>query len=487
MASYKSDSNKYLEAIKNFYILLNIEQNGNGEIYYIQGLAALYIALNGNPKYFDTALTYFNDAIRLKYNNYIIYYNIGLIFSHTKRYEKAIENFRKSEYYIHNKNHPNDDEAHIYFSLASALYKFNKHNFKESFDYYYKSLNKINKDYHLKINIYYNIGILYLEYEKDYDKAIENFDKAIKIINDIKIFDSAPYINKGYALIKKKENDKAIECFEEVLIKSKSPIATFSMFNNIYNILKDNNNKLNFYLKNIICHDMKNERNDNIEYLYKYRDFNEYSLNLIKNQKIYLSNFMEFNDPADPPIRLDKDLFDRTYETTQHIKICSLSSSNDNILMWSHYSNSHKGFCIQYDFRNINLIEIFKNKNAILKKVLYKDKINFSSLYGFLLSDFQRQIGNINEYYESMENNPDFLYLFYTKYTPWKYENEYRVLSFGNFNIFIDIPIKSIFIGKDAEEHNIEEIRKIIKNKNIELFQMISNSSNLFELKYIKI
>ena len=34
----------------------------------------------------------------------------------------------------------------------------------------------------------------------------------------------------------------------------------------------------------------------------------------------------------------------------------SMSQLKDNILMWSHYANQHKGFCIEFVRNNSNLL-----------------------------------------------------------------------------------------------------------------------------------
>ena len=34
-------------------------------------------------------------------------------------------------------------------------------------------------------------------------------------------------------------------------------------------------------------------------------------------------------------------------------KICSFSAVNDSILMWGHYAQDHKGFCVEYDLEKL--------------------------------------------------------------------------------------------------------------------------------------
>ncbi|WP_349393654.1 DUF2971 domain-containing protein, partial [Clostridium perfringens] len=48
--------------------------------------------------------------------------------------------------------------------------------------------------------------------------------------------------------------------------------------------------------------------------------------------------------------------------------ICSFSECKDNILMWSHYSNCHKGFCIEYDFS-----KLIKSRALVLPVIYSKN------------------------------------------------------------------------------------------------------------------
>jgi hypothetical protein len=130
--------------------------------------------------------------------------------------------------------------------------------------------------------------------------------------------------------------------------------------------------------------------------LYKYRCVTERSLKMLKEGKYYFASAHSFNDPLDcavepiyelPPVEKiienqakvlqDNDgiSFQEALQKSQIIKtipqseleillqrlrnsiqsmlqddygVLSLSAKNDNILMWSHYADYHKGFCIEF-------------------------------------------------------------------------------------------------------------------------------------------
>ena len=131
-------------------------------------------------------------------------------------------------------------------------------------------------------------------------------------------------------------------------------------------------------------------QNPEITSLYKYRPLNTNSIQAIVNEVAWFSTPESFNDPFDCGIHLDdrrieetvnhgeriavarknknvekitdqefearpshKEVFmgirDCLYRLFQRAGILSLSEVNDDILMWAHYGDCHKGFCIEYE------------------------------------------------------------------------------------------------------------------------------------------
>lgn len=120
-------------------------------------------------------------------------------------------------------------------------------------------------------------------------------------------------------------------------------------------------------------------------YLYKYRSIKS-AVEFLKNNSIYFSNYKEFNDPFESACkkRLDytpneyfdafqrmgsdffssalkaeeirqgyvngKDLLKQsTDEILNGFAYFCMAEDPDNILMWSHYADSHKGCCFKFD------------------------------------------------------------------------------------------------------------------------------------------
>lgn len=131
--------------------------------------------------------------------------------------------------------------------------------------------------------------------------------------------------------------------------------------------------------------------------LYRYRDFNEYSEDNILKGEVHFSFASDFNDPFDAAIKLNFDKIekelepkkyiielvkqipqrDKLYKCIQkkifeefqkYIKIACFSEYKDSMLMWSHYANYHKGFCIEYDTSKSELFEKYMLGNCYRKK-----------------------------------------------------------------------------------------------------------------------
>lgn len=122
--------------------------------------------------------------------------------------------------------------------------------------------------------------------------------------------------------------------------------------------------------------------NDLPKSLFRYRPFNSknketnklYDLEALENNKIWMSSAKLFNDPFDSMFKINGKL-----QNNQDISFCaSFAERYDDVLMWSHYANYHKGVCIEYEFNkekylpilymSTNDITFHKDINAIFVK-----------------------------------------------------------------------------------------------------------------------
>lgn len=94
-------------------------------------------------------------------------------------------------------------------------------------------------------------------------------------------------------------------------------------------------------------------------------------------------------------------------------KLCSFSERLDSTLMWSHYANYHKGFCIEYDVRAFPPSDY---RSRFLYPVIYTDQLYDATPH------FMK--GVEADSFNNLHLNLAGLY----KVTDWSYEREWRLL-----------------------------------------------------------
>nr|WP_315415180.1 DUF2971 domain-containing protein [uncultured Pseudomonas sp.] len=277
---------------------------------------------------------------------------------------------------------------------------------------------------------------------------------------------------------------------------------------------------------------------------YKYRAINKYSLDILENNNAYFSRYTDFNDPFEfsTPLPNVKNMFKRaseqldslhdsnifdtaTYkmlkstcekiiingnpklenthngirETLERVGIYSLSKVNNEILMWSHYADNHKGFCIEFD-------DLHKNTTPPTKPLPVNYKTNFTDLddptailnfYTDIFHNFrylpetawQKKRAELAKKMSFEDDQRGGISVLTDKYAKWEYEQEFRLIDEKSFGIkkFNPSSLKSITFGlrtSNEEKYNIIEICKSNKELNIEFFQA-TKAHNQFKL-YIK-
>lgn len=229
--------------------------------------------------------------------------------------------------------------------------------------------------------------------------------------------------------------------------------------------------------------------------LYKYRSWgNDFHKRVLTSQEIFFSTPSEFNDPFDCSCFINyslltskdiqKDLnrhfsnkgFNRKErrdrfrhhrkaqieEARQNLPeanvkainetygIFSLSAKNDNILMWAHYSDFHKGICIGFDSNYLENIEPVNLPGSELHlcKVKYSDK-----------------------YPELNPKDPYYLHkMMTTKAADWSYEEEYRLVYFKGANQISKLPREAftkIILGCKFPDNQVESVKTILASNRI--------------------
>ena len=217
--------------------------------------------------------------------------------------------------------------------------------------------------------------------------------------------------------------------------------------------------------------------------LYKYRDFNEFTDSIILKSEFYFSSPKYFNDPFDcnlsfktiytrqeintmykrfidrnPTMTMKKLKQNIGYKSKKFYEFClknttnmknkagilSLSKNCENITMWSHYSNNHKGLVFELDVcEDLDFFELYGEVN-------YKDNYDVLS--------FEK------------DNREELVKLFLTKYTDWMYEDEVRIIDYerNGTRKFNKKVLTTIIFGYKSEKKNISNMINLCKNNGFE-------------------
>lgn len=188
--------------------------------------------------------------------------------------------------------------------------------------------------------------------------------------------------------------------------------------------------------------------------LYKYRSADCESLKRLKkilwSNRLYASPYSELNDPLEGHYFYNKDKIPN--EVIQKIKfsknktrICSLSGTSDNYLVWSHYADGYRGFALGITVTDHNKpvqVTYLKRLPSVGKNITAR---------GILMK----------------------------KLALWSYEDEYRVLTDQNF---VDVKIKQIILGGKMNDRTKDTIRNLVKqaSSQIEIVESSAPSQSIF-------
>ena len=183
-------------------------------------------------------------------------------------------------------------------------------------------------------------------------------------------------------------------------------------------------------------------------------------LNQLKNLEETNNDFLENIGELYKTVKLKAQttIHDYIYDTRQKkiakIGVCCFSKNNTNLLMWSHYADSHQGICLEFDSKHEPFSKTFE-------------------------VEYKSEIPNINSdlLFEGEQNAEYIKKLLSFKSIDWKQEEELRIFhQESNKSYFYPIrSLKSIYFGLRANPSDIEMICSIIKSKNpdVKFYRMI--------------
>ena len=238
-------------------------------------------------------------------------------------------------------------------------------------------------------------------------------------------------------------------------------------------------------------------------HLYKYHQFSATALSNLVGRKIWFSRPSSFNDPYDCRIapkteisdesierflkakfgdqrgaelaskhrgtdgKFDKDTLEQLqqrlsedfeklrHEMSNNRGVCCLSAKKDDLLMWSHYADSHKGFCLEFCTSD--------ERFARAQKVEYSKVIPTVDPVAAVLG----------------EGHSARTAMIFTKMKCWEYEEEWRIFhkkpstAYG----YGVNALTGIYFGSEMERAHIEIIALILKNSPTKLYRMHRSES----------
>lgn len=224
---------------------------------------------------------------------------------------------------------------------------------------------------------------------------------------------------------------------------------------------------------------------------YKFRQTTETTEKIISNEEVFFASPLSFNDPFDSQTEISfrgtqeqfqeaflrsakqfhsasempslKKLAKQIYNDPKRkrtiaeqmrgsqqaridkLGIYCISEVNDNMLLWSHYTDCHKGICIEF---NDSILSLGRAK-----------KVNYSDTYPEL------------NYFTSTPDELDDGTVYWKSYD-WVYEREWRVVTANLGSRVVKLPnnaITAIYFGCVCSQETIERYRSLVKMKNFEI------------------
>lgn len=158
-------------------------------------------------------------------------------------------------------------------------------------------------------------------------------------------------------------------------------------------------------------------------------------------------------------------------------RVACFSEKKDSVLMWSHYTDQHKGFVLGYDLST----EFNKDALDYLYPVIYSNKrYDASEAMRYLVGEMIK-----------MQNNVNGDQLFYLagalyKSKDWAYEKEWRLISYGNKEELVEIKLRPscIYYGSRIDPDDLEELHEIAVSKGIREYNAtVDRTSSHYRMK----
>lgn len=214
--------------------------------------------------------------------------------------------------------------------------------------------------------------------------------------------------------------------------------------------------------------------------LYKYvslsrKESLNHVVDILNNHRLFLSDGTNFNDPFEITVT------DKKKHTIRHIEglhILSLTNSYRNKLIWSHYTDSHKGVCLTVKVPNRLVYPI-----CYSTKRIYED----SDIDNIISSSKIIAKKSVDKDFSALSKNKKIAYI---KDKKWLYEKEYRIvfdkddepgLIYEDGKWFMSVKITNIYLGANFYKNKAmiqSKIMNACKCNKVKVTQMVLSDSD---------
>ncbi|MGE4455805.1 MAG: DUF2971 domain-containing protein [Arcobacteraceae bacterium] len=167
---------------------------------------------------------------------------------------------------------------------------------------------------------------------------------------------------------------------------------------------------------------------------------------------------------------MTRDIVEYIEEEKHKIGVISFSESKDNLLMWSHYANEHKGGLITFNFYKDSIIKDLPIHNDLFEKSVFDGKcksVKYRKQPIYKIDTFDRDYSNIG-----LQVEERFVYeIFEQKSDEWIYEKEHRIV------LKLEQAHRVVIDTKDIEKY---------KYKDIYWFKNLLSNTTIFEVDFIE-
>ena len=237
----------------------------------------------------------------------------------------------------------------------------------------------------------------------------------------------------------------------------------------------------NDYFKQLVRNGIDN--GDIPAYLYKYMPINQHSLRGLAMHSLWFSSLSSFNDPFEGQVVIEKNAISRALmeygfyseENSDSMKkslehftkslkksstVCCFSNTCDDILLWAHYADSHRGMCLQFDLKKD--LDLF----SPLMRVKYESELE-----------------------SAQDSNSILNHCFIRKFDEWQYEKEFRIVKkqkAGAYEYKTDA-LSEVIFGCRTSKDDQRVVLSIVKGRDNTNYKICRLHKEQFKLKVVKL